>query len=211
MHETSFNTVSRECALTILRRSTYSRSWTHIHCHVLKIWSIKYPNTKCFPTFDLTSAYHQIPLRESETKFTAFEALGDLYEFVVLPFGVTNGVPSFQRIINNVVTQEGLKNTFPYLDNVTVAGFDQDDHDKNVAAFLEMIKRRNITLNASKSVLSVPVIDYPGYQTLPKKKLRVWYSATKTSSWCKIPGRSLAHSTDWNQGSGTLESDSMVG
>ena len=69
---------------------------------------------KVFSTFDLKSAYHQIPLRESETKFTAFEALGDLYEFVVLPFRVTNGVPSFQRIIDNVVTQEGLKNTPEY-------------------------------------------------------------------------------------------------
>ena len=119
---------------------------------------------KVFSTFDLKSAYHQIPLRESETKFTAFEALGDLYEFVVLPFGVTNGVPSFQRIIDNVATQEGLKNTFPYLDNVTVAGVDQADHDRNVAAFLEMIKRRKITLNASKSVHSVPVIDILGYR-----------------------------------------------
>jgi len=119
---------------------------------------------KVFSTYDLKSAYHQIPLRESETKFTAFEALGDLYEFVVLPFGVTNGVPSFQRIIDNVVTQEGLKNTFPYLDNVTVAGVDQADHDRNVAAFLEVIKRRNITLNESKSVHSVPVIDILGYR-----------------------------------------------
>ena len=106
----------------------------------------------------------QIPLRESETKFTAFEALDDFYEFVVLPFGVTNGVPSFQRIIDNVVTQEGLKNTFPYLDNVTVAGVDQADHDRNVTAFLEVIKRRNITLNESKSVHSVPVIDILGYR-----------------------------------------------
>ena len=119
---------------------------------------------KVFSTFDLKSAYHQIPLRESETKFTAFEALGDLYEFVVLPFGVTNGVPSFQRIIDTLVTEEGLKNTFPYLDNVTVAGVNQADHDKNVAAFLEMIKRRNITLNESKSVYSVPIIDILGYR-----------------------------------------------
>ena len=119
---------------------------------------------KVFSTFDLKSAYHQIPHRESETKFTAFEALGDLYEFVVLPFGVTNGVPSFQRIIDNLVTEEGLKNTFPYLDNVTVAGVNQADHDKNVAAFLEMIKRRNITLNESKSVYSVPIIDILGYR-----------------------------------------------
>ena len=52
---------------------------------------------KLFSTFDIKSAYHQIPLRETEAKFTAFEALGDLYEFVVLPFGVTNGVPAFQR------------------------------------------------------------------------------------------------------------------
>ena len=119
---------------------------------------------KVFSTFDLKSAYHQIRLRECETKFTAFEALGDLYEFIVLPFGVTNGVPSFQRIIDNVVTQEGLKNTFPYLDNVTVAGVDQADHDRNVAAFFEVIKRRNITLNESKSVHSVPVIDILGYR-----------------------------------------------
>ena len=34
---------------------------------------------KVFSTFDLKSAYHQIPLRESKTKFTASEALGDLY------------------------------------------------------------------------------------------------------------------------------------
>ena len=64
---------------------------------------------KLFSTFDLKSAYHQIPLREPETKFTAVEAVGDLYEFAVLPFGVTNGVPAFQRIIDNVITQEGLK------------------------------------------------------------------------------------------------------
>ena len=64
---------------------------------------------KLFSTFDLKSTYHQIPLREPETKCTAVEAVGDLYEFAVVPFGVTNGVPAFQRIIDNVITQEGLK------------------------------------------------------------------------------------------------------
>ena len=66
---------------------------------------------KLFSTFDLKTANHQIPLRETETKFTAFEALGDLYEFVVQPFRMTNGVPAFQRIIDNVITQEDLKDS----------------------------------------------------------------------------------------------------
>ena len=101
---------------------------------------------------------------ETETKFTGFEALGDLYGFVVLPCGVTNGVPAFQRIVDNVITQEGFKDTFPYLDNVTVAGVDQADHDKTIAAFLGMTKRRNITLNASKTVHSVVVINMLGYR-----------------------------------------------
>jgi len=30
------------------------------------------------------------------------EVLGDLYEFTVLPFGVTNGVPCFQRTMDNI-------------------------------------------------------------------------------------------------------------
>ena len=119
---------------------------------------------KVFSTYDLKSAYHQIPLKESKRKYTTFEGLGDLYEFRVLPFGMTNGVPSFQRIINDVITQEDLSDTFPYLDNVTVAGIDQSDHDRNDAAFREMIKGRNLTLNESKTVHSVSVIDILGYR-----------------------------------------------
>ena len=80
---------------------------------------------------------------------------------------MTNEVPAFQRIIDNAISEEGLKDTFPYLDNVTVAGVDQSDHDRNVAAFPEMTKRRNITLNVSKTVHSALVIDILGYIISP--------------------------------------------
>ena len=39
-----------------------------------------------FTTFDLRSAYHQIPIRESDKKFTAFEAGGKLLEFNRIPY-----------------------------------------------------------------------------------------------------------------------------
>ena len=119
---------------------------------------------KLFSTYDLKSAYHQIPLKESERKYTAFEGLGGLYEFRVMPFGVTNGVPCFQRTIDNLVNEDGLESTFPYLDNVTIAGIDEADLKRNDEAFREMIKRRNITLNESKTVEAVPEIDILGYR-----------------------------------------------
>ena len=105
---------------------------------------------KVFSTFDLKSAYHQVPIKESDRKFTGFEANGRLYQFCRIPFGVTNGVAAFQRAMDNFVDEENLNDTFPYLDNITVAGRDQKEHDVNVQAFHEAVQRRNLTLNEGK-------------------------------------------------------------
>ena len=45
--------------------------------------------------FYATSAHHQVPIKEGDVHFTAFEAAGTLYEFVLMPFGVKNGGPVF--------------------------------------------------------------------------------------------------------------------
>ena len=119
---------------------------------------------KFFSTYDLKSAYYQIRLQESQRKYTAFECLGDLYEFVGMPFGVTNGVPCFQRSMDDLVNEEGLKDTFPYLDNVSIGGVDEVDLKRNYLAFQEMIKRRNITLNNAKTVQNALSIDTLGYR-----------------------------------------------
>ena len=66
---------------------------------------------------------------------------------------VSNGVAAFQRIMSQFVEQENLRETFPYLDNVTVAGRDQEEHN-NVKSFLAAIRRRNFTLNESKTIAS---------------------------------------------------------
>ena len=51
---------------------------------------------KVFSTIDLKSAYHQVPIRDEEKKYTAFEANQRLYQFRRVPFGVTNGAAAFQ-------------------------------------------------------------------------------------------------------------------
>ena len=102
---------------------------------------------KVFSTFDLKSAYHQIPIKETDRKYTGFEANGRLSQFCRIPFGATNGVDVFQRAMDRFVEGEGLKDTFPYLDNITVTGRDQNEHDENVQKFYEAVRRRNLTLN----------------------------------------------------------------
>ena len=41
-------------------------------------------------------------------------------------------VAVFQRLMDNITKEEKLKNTFPYLYDITVAGANRADHDKNV-------------------------------------------------------------------------------
>ena len=105
-----------------------------------------------FSTIDLKSAYHQLPIRPEDRQYTAFEADGRLFHFLRVPFGVTNGVSVFQREMDRMVDQNGLRATFPYLDNVTICGHDQQDHDANLKKFFLTAHRLNLTYNTAKCV-----------------------------------------------------------
>ena len=113
----------------------------------------KLAQNKIFSTLDLQSAYHQIPIVEKERKFTAFEATGKLYQFKRIPFGVTNGVSAFQRVIDKIIQEEHLTNTFAYLDNITIAGRNLEEHDGCLEKFYEAASKYNITFNNSKSII----------------------------------------------------------
>ena len=117
-----------------------------------------------FSTLDLKSAYHQVPILENERHYTAFEADGQLNQFRRIPFGVTNGVTAFQRVIDNIIKAEGLKNTFVYVDNVTITGLSRTDHDENLRAFMEAVQKYGLTLNHDKSILSTTKLNLLGYE-----------------------------------------------
>lgn len=117
-----------------------------------------------FSAIDLRSAYHQIPIRDEDKAYTAFEAGGRLYQFKRIPFGVTNGVAAFQRVIDDIIKCEGLQDTFAYLDDVTVCGHSQEEHDKNLKKFMEIISKYGLTLNKEKSNFSLHTINLLGYK-----------------------------------------------
>jgi hypothetical protein len=124
-----------------------------------------------FSTVDLKSAYHQISLQESDKPYTAFEANGSLYQFTRLPFGVTNGVAVFQRIIDEVIKDNNIADTFAYLDNVLICGHSSEEHDANLNHLLDVFTSKGITLNPDKSVIAVKSIQFLGY-TISHQEIR---------------------------------------
>ena len=116
-----------------------------------------------YSTFDLKSAYYQIPLNESDKQYTAFELDRGLYQFCVVPNGVTNGCPVFQRIMDSIIEMEGLRDTFAYQDNVHICGHDDYDHDANYGKFLAAAKKWHITFNDHKSIIKTRSLRTLGY------------------------------------------------
>ena len=73
-----------------------------------------------------------------------------MYQWRRLPFGLTNAVPEFQRAMNAFVTGNNFRGCFPYLDDITIAGEDQAEHDSNLKAFNDAATAWNLTVNEKK-------------------------------------------------------------
>ena len=68
---------------------------------------------KVFSTLDLRNAYYQVPIVKDDSKYAGFEANGRLYQFRRIPFGVTNGVAVFHRLMDNIIKEEKTQRHIP--------------------------------------------------------------------------------------------------
>jgi len=71
-----------------------------------------------FSTMDLMSAYYQVRMREQDIKYTAFQAPSGLWEYLVLPMGVSNAPATMHRLTSELF--KGLPHTRSFYDDIYV-------------------------------------------------------------------------------------------
>ena len=75
-------------------------------------------------------------LISSDRLQTAFQADASSWQWKRIPFSLTNAVSCFQRIVDGIIKSNRSEGIFAYLDNITVGGAMQEDHDKNLLIFV---------------------------------------------------------------------------
>lgn len=117
-----------------------------------------------FSKMDMKSAYYQCPIRESDRKYTAFEADGELFEFNRLPFGLTNSVAVFQRILTDIIRRNDIKGAHVYIDDIVIGANNDEELRQRFESFTNIAKGLGLQLNNDKCDFNVRCLKYLGHQ-----------------------------------------------
>ena len=80
-----------------------------------------------FSNIDLRSGYHQVHIKEEEIYRITFRTRYGHYEFVVVPFGLTNPPATFMCLMSNVLTLYLVKFVIVFIDDILVYPKNEED------------------------------------------------------------------------------------
>ena len=127
--------------------------------------------SRYFTTLDLKSGYWQIKVHAYSQEKTAFITHKGLFEFRVMPFGVTNAPAVFQRLMQQVLaglqSECGTEFVSVYLDDVIVFSETLMDHINHLKAVFDRLKKAGLMLNLKKCKVVCNEVEYLGHVVTP--------------------------------------------
>ena len=123
--------------------------------------------TKYFSTMDLMSGYWQVEMDPDSREHTAFTTYGGLYEFLVLPFGLTNAPSTYQRLMECVLRNLTYKICLIYLDDILVYSRTFENHLDHLRQVFDRLRHANLKLKPSKCKFACTKVNYLGHIVSP--------------------------------------------
>ncbi len=120
-----------------------------------------------FTKLDLRSAYHLVRIREGDEWKTAFNTHTGHFEYLVMPFGLSNSPAVFQALVNDVLRNMVNQFVFVYLDDILIFSQNERDHVQHVRRVLQRLLENRLFAKVEKCQFHARSVPFLGFILSP--------------------------------------------
>ena len=120
--------------------------------------------SKVFSKIDLKQGYNQIPMERESILLTAFVTPipirgANHFEWTVLPFGLMNAPPTFQKVMHHVM-QGCEEYTSVYMDDILIHSPNHAEHSVHVLHVMDRLNEAKLHIKAAKCEWLVDQVEF---------------------------------------------------
>ncbi|KAJ8456603.1 hypothetical protein ONZ51_g12022 [Trametes cubensis] len=116
---------------------------------------------------DLRHAYNLVRIAPRDEWKTVFRTRYGSFEWLVMPFGLSNAPAAFQRFVNDIFTDMLDVCVIVYLDDILIYSDNPEQHRKHVKEVLRRLRKHRLYARADKCEFHTDSVEYLGYILSP--------------------------------------------
>ncbi|KAL2236238.1 UNVERIFIED_CONTAM: Transposon Ty3-I Gag-Pol polyprotein, partial [Sesamum indicum] len=116
-----------------------------------------------FSKIDLRSGYWQLRIEEESIPKTAFKTRYGHYEFVVIPFGLTNARATFMSLMNKTLQPFLDQFLIVFIDDILIYSSSPEEHEQHLRTILQILRKKQLYGKFSKCEFWMEEIAFLGH------------------------------------------------